>query len=640
MSVNIKTIRKIIASFWKKYEHWLALLAAALGGWYFLVRSKVYAHDQASVLDEGAYLIKGWLFATGEFKPFQDFGPWTNHMPLSYLIPGYIQVWFGSGLRVARYSAVAMAFIGLAALWLTTRRLAGKWWAALVVWLVATNPVLLKLYSVSTSQGIVFFILALCLALLLGKDRHRYQVVLAGILAGLLLLTRINLSPVYFLVLLYIFWQNGKQDGLWAAGISLAVVGGAHIFYAPGIFEFWGHWLPNPVTDAIVNLLNINPPLIPSKIAARVWDPGPSINPSSKINSMILAVRSHLFEVLGVLWAGILWRRRRFWSADHKFKAAAFLMAIFVVLFAAHAYAALGMSYCVFCLETYLGFFSPIGLLLLAILLSDTPGQQPVALWRQGLLGASILALAAWYGKADTWLISRQMLKSQIPRFSGLTPIPGEIELWGILENYFGWNFETSEKVLTGLFGFLAICAVLLLAFLSRRVFKASIKLIYPVSVSILVSGLILGTYATQSSRLSGYRRSYDCKGDIIQSHEKAGRYLAKTLEPGSQVYWEGGVSTVPMLYVPDVNLYLPQLNGDYSRFIGGDTEALLRIGRWNEELTGQWLEEADYVLAAEERYDLRITLEDLNYKLIGTTPRVIDCRQNGVIYIYENNNR
>ena len=68
---------------------WLPELLAGLAGIVYLVQSVSLAFTQWSVIDEGNYIYKGWLFATGQYVPFQDYGPWTNHMPLSFLIFGY-----------------------------------------------------------------------------------------------------------------------------------------------------------------------------------------------------------------------------------------------------------------------------------------------------------------------------------------------------------------------------------------------------------------------------------------------------------------------------------------------------------------------------------------------------------------------
>lgn len=85
---------------------WYANLLSLLGGLVYLIQSWMYAKMQTSLLDEGAYLYKGYLFAIGKYWPYQEYGPWTNHMPLSFLIPGYVQTVFGPGLRTGRYLAV------------------------------------------------------------------------------------------------------------------------------------------------------------------------------------------------------------------------------------------------------------------------------------------------------------------------------------------------------------------------------------------------------------------------------------------------------------------------------------------------------------------------------------------------------
>ena len=77
-----------------------ALIAALLGGILALIQLYVYSRTQVSVLDEGAYLYKGFLFLRGDYSLYQDFGPWSNHMPLSFLVPGFVQYTLGPGIAV------------------------------------------------------------------------------------------------------------------------------------------------------------------------------------------------------------------------------------------------------------------------------------------------------------------------------------------------------------------------------------------------------------------------------------------------------------------------------------------------------------------------------------------------------------
>ena len=54
---------------------WFAEGMAFIGGVVYLLQSWIYAHTQSSSLDEGAYLLKGYLFATGNITPFKITAP-------------------------------------------------------------------------------------------------------------------------------------------------------------------------------------------------------------------------------------------------------------------------------------------------------------------------------------------------------------------------------------------------------------------------------------------------------------------------------------------------------------------------------------------------------------------------------------
>src|SRR5512147_2586332 len=147
---------------------WLPICLALAGGVVYLVQAIDIARTKTSFLDEGLYVYKGWLFAIGKYVPFQDYGLWTNHAVLSFLIPGYIQKWFGPGLDVARYFMIVLAVITLLGLWLFARRWGGPWWAAAVVWVMALNPAEIKLYTLALSEGLIAVMLVWILVLTVG----------------------------------------------------------------------------------------------------------------------------------------------------------------------------------------------------------------------------------------------------------------------------------------------------------------------------------------------------------------------------------------------------------------------------------------------------------------------------------------
>src|SRR5258705_11359903 len=82
---------------------WLPAFFTIAGFIAYILRAVEIARTKTSFLDEGLYLYKGYLFANGLRTPFADYGVWTNHAILSFLIPGYIQKWFCSGLETGLY---------------------------------------------------------------------------------------------------------------------------------------------------------------------------------------------------------------------------------------------------------------------------------------------------------------------------------------------------------------------------------------------------------------------------------------------------------------------------------------------------------------------------------------------------------
>ena len=65
---------------------WAAEALALLGLAVYLIQSVLFAYNTVSNLDEGSYLLKGYLFATGQYRPFEA-GISTGKAPLSFLIP-------------------------------------------------------------------------------------------------------------------------------------------------------------------------------------------------------------------------------------------------------------------------------------------------------------------------------------------------------------------------------------------------------------------------------------------------------------------------------------------------------------------------------------------------------------------------
>lgn len=620
---------------------WLAEGLAAISGIIFFVQIWFYAHTQASILDEGAYLLKGYLFATGRYFPFQDYGPWTNHMPLSFLIPGYVQRIFGPGLRTGRYFAIFLGILMVLGVWLLARRLGGRWWALASVSVIALNVPLIKVYTAMASQGLVACMFVWVLVLTLGQDRRLWQLIAGTILAVLMVMTRLNMSPVLPFLILYIFWEHGKKVGWWnfAVGVVVFILGQA-IFW-PEILKLWVSWLPLGWIPYFQQWLR-------PEGALPNWTPGTQFN--DRILSFWQAIRMHFFSIVGALAAWIMWPKKTEWVDAWRFRAAVFLSSLFAVLMAFHVWASLGKDYCIYCLSVYVGFFTILGILLVVITASSWRQVLP---WGQKWLSpVLILGLSAGigYGLIPVWgnkivtsrFISR-LMHIDVPRLKAFRIQPGTTELWSLFANKFGWSeVEVVEYAIDWSRAIVFVILGLMFGWLvlkfGNRIGKALVGSKISSGAAVLVTFLIFGTLFSLTAGLAPDTR--DCGWDVIASYEAGGAHLAEYVPEGSKVYWWGGLTAVPLLYLQDVEIFPAQINHGYSYRRGGDPDELIRYGWWSAEVADQWLKEADVILIEARLYGGFATqfAESEDFDEVSPSPPMVPCRKNSPIHIYIRN--
>lgn len=535
-----------------------------------------YTRIQFSVLDEGLYLHKGWLFATGQYAPFQAYGPWTNQMPLAFLIPGWVERIFGPGLETGRTLAFVLGLLTLLPLWLTTRRLGNRWIAAGLVAAVALNPAATRMVSMAASQGLVACLLAWTMFFSLGEGRKNGHFALAGALASAAVMVRINLLPLLPMLLLYIFWAHGWKSALWTLLGELLVFGGIHLIYWPNILQTWARWFPLPFLKAWAP-----PPNTPT------WSPD---NPAGfRIASFFLVFRFHFAAMVGMTASWVFWPAT--WKTDLQRKTAVFLSALLVVFFALHGWAALGNEYCVFCFPTYTAFYSGLGLLLVAVTLPSWRFTLPV--WRKwiGALTMLVLLVGMAYsaeGTAESLLgmsFYKNLLALPVPGFSGAL-------LWQILANKLKAEYTVIYDTVHVWFPMIAAgCFGLILLAIGKLPSSRKNSAAFG-----LILFILLGILFSPSQLLAGEYNSYDCPKDVVPGYKAVGAQLAKVIPTGSSVYWVG-YSPVTLLSLPDIKIYPAQLHGTYSFRVSDDDDALLKYGWWNQHLAEKWLNEADFVL-------------------------------------------
>jgi 4-amino-4-deoxy-L-arabinose transferase-like glycosyltransferase len=571
----------------KKWPAWLAGLLAILGLVIYLAQAAWFARTSISDLDEGAYLYKGLLFATQEHRPFETFGVQTNKAPLAFLIPGTVQAIFGPGLLTGRGLAIFFATLSLVAVWTAARRLGGNWLAALAVWTLALSPAVIKIYSVGVTQSTVACLMALILALSLGEKRPLWQLILAGFLAGVVIMVRQNMVLVLPLLALYIGWQHGWKSALYAGLAGAVVLVWFHIIYWPYILQLWTPWLPDWIRSLFAAYS------LP-KDGQIMWRP--LIDWSGRSLSFFQGMRFHFVTMVGMGLGLLLWPRRRAWASRTEFRAAVFLAVLFVGLLLMHSWASISNDYCVFCFTPYVAFFNVSAILFVVVILRTL--ERDAHPLRQVLIVLAVLLIFTGIGFSAFEDIGDGLLSLSVPRIRDGQFQPGFTTLWDVISNKFNPERNIAEKVVSTAAGALLGFVFLLASFIIKRWKFPRLNYGYLLAISIIIVGLVT------SPLLSGSAGRPDCAGvDTIAANEQVGRHLAEVIPPGSRVYWNGGLSVAPLLYAPGLAIYLPQINDGYAYRVGGDAQELLKYGLWNDVLAAQWKQAADYIVVESWRY-------------------------------------
>ena len=601
---------------------WAAHLAALLGAGAYGLQAWGHSHGQASVLDEGLYLYKGFLYASGRYWPFQDFGPWTNHMPLAFLIPGWIQRAVEPGLRTGRLYALALSALFLLAVWILGRRVGGRWWGAGALFMLAANPFLIKIYSQAISQVLVAGMLAWALVFTLGAGRPRWQLLVGAALGGALIMIRVNVLPALPLLLAYVFWQHGSRAGRAASAVGLGVVLIGHVIFWPGVLKIWAYWLPDPLTP----FLN---PWRELSGAQLFWNPESSVG--TRMGVFLSGFRLHLFPWLGVLLSVLCWPRKSAENLTER-REAGLLLAIFFSLLGVHAWAALGRNYCVFCYPLYQAFFSFCGILLLALALGRWFPRASETRRVLAGLGAVLVGLLARPRTLER--LASLLLSTQLPRMKEQRLLPGTASIEVLLVNRFNLAPPALHDMLESLaaigLGFVILGGLALLGSLAARR-RASPGLLPWIAVP---AAVWLGWLSLAHGNTF---RNYDCGGDVVGSYEAVGAHLQRLIPAGASVYWAGGLSPVPLLYLPQAEIFPAQLNGDYSFRIGGEPASLERFGFWNAELAETWLQRAEYALVEQRELTgwLAQAVGSEQFEELSPSPPAVSCRPDSWIHVY-----
>ncbi len=572
-----------------KQYRFLATFIAIIGLIVYLVNAFQTVISKLSFLDEGLYLYKGWLVVSGKYQLFENYGLWTNHMPFSFLIPGTAQVIFGPGLRTGRYFAIAIAVIFLIGLYFVIRKSSNTWWAAIGIWIYALNPASIKIYSMALTEGIVAAMFIWMIFLGVIPDRRKWQIICAGFLSAFILLTRENMLVVFPLFVLYVWWQHGWKLGLAAFLAGMVPIIVINAIYWPNILEIWAMWIPRIISPIL------NPwRLISDGVFLLNQIPDKASNLTERMVNLGVLLRNHFASFFMFFIFCIFLPKIKELRNHKEIKSLSFLVVAYCILLGMHSFAAFGLDYCVSCILLYIDYFGFLPLIFLPMginLLIKKPG--PI---RKLIFGGFILL---FFGGIVISSID-DFMKSTI--FNGSSVFGKVVDLGALLIQLIQtrFNLRYYQAVRVELVAILVVisCILIILGILFLR-FK-SIRRKMPSTFQFAFGFLGLGILLSPTILLGKANDFFACKSDVITSYEKAGKELREIIPAGEKVYWEGRSDAI-FLYLPDIEIYPPQLNHLHAYYQNGDSDSLLRLGRYNNLLADQWYEGSNYILLEKE---------------------------------------
>jgi hypothetical protein len=185
--------------------------------------------------------------------------------------------------------------------------------------------------------------------------------------------------------------------------------------------------------------------------------------------------------------------------------------------------------------------------------------------------------------------------------------------------------------ILCGLF-------VLLIGFVTRNFLKRKISInVYSFGAISIIIFMLTGILFSPSLALGGGFNQWDCPGNTVTDYERVGKNLAEVIPPGSHVYWDGGNAVAVLLYVPDIEIYPQQLDGQWNYWLNGDSSILTRLGHWNLALAEQWRQQADVIIIQQGQVNLewQTFLSSGEYTEILKTKELLNCTADSSILVY-----
>ncbi|MEM4235260.1 MAG: hypothetical protein QXU75_08965 [Candidatus Methanomethylicaceae archaeon] len=203
------------------------------------------------------------------------------------------------------------------------------------------------------------------------------------------------------------------------------------------------------------------------------------------------------------------------------------------------------------------------------------------------------------------------------------------------------------DRGLTGIFAGILIIAALMIIYRSisivNNIYTFKVKKLVP-SISFGVprfsnffikSLLLLSLLLSPSKILSGGKYVYDCGPQTLKAYINTGKLLASLIPEGSKVYWWSR-TPAPLLYVPNIEIYPPQINDIYTFVSEGEDDVLLKLGYWDRSISDKWIKTSDVIIIEKIYFTNNFLPRNIldQFTLI-TLPQQNLCNDDSQLYVY-----
>lgn len=185
---------------------WNLLLLISLV--FYILNGFFYIFYANTTFDEGNYLYKSYLYATGAEIPYSSGATWSEYMPGSYYLFGFSQVFFGKNFYAARLVSFIFGFLAVILSFRMTKKIAGFIEAVIVVSLLVINSTLVQSFSLVAPYSFTSFFLLFALYLLTVNINVKLRIFLSIFFMFVCVFARSSMLPnyvVFILILMVIF---------------------------------------------------------------------------------------------------------------------------------------------------------------------------------------------------------------------------------------------------------------------------------------------------------------------------------------------------------------------------------------------------------------------------------------------------